>query len=108
MVVAERTEGGPATAPVEAYGHSTSLEKVRNMDALAQRRAEVVERAVHNASIAVLGAAGPVSSAWTVISQAYGQCRFARTRASANSHAARLLAEATRVIFIRICCSPKS
>ena len=61
MIVVERTEGGPASAPVEADVHSTGVEQVCDVDSLPECRPEVIVRAVHETRIIALRSAGTVS-----------------------------------------------
>src|SRR6516164_6502791 len=61
VVVMERAEGGPASAPVEAHGHPAGLKQLRDVNPLPQRCAEVIICAVHETRIIALRSAGTAS-----------------------------------------------
>jgi len=61
VVIVERTESGPASAPVGAHRHPARLKQVRDTDPLPQRRAKVSISSVHETRIIALRSAGTAS-----------------------------------------------
>ena len=59
----ERTESGPASAPVEAHRHPARLKQVCDTDPLPQRRAKVIISSVHETRIIALRSAVTASEA---------------------------------------------
>jgi len=54
VAIMERTESGPASAPVEAHRHPARLKQVCDTDPLPQRRAKVIISSVHETRIIAL------------------------------------------------------
>src|SRR6516162_3280149 len=61
VIVVERAQGGPAAAPVEAHGHPTGCEQVRDVDPLPECCPEIVVRGAHETRIMALRSAGTAS-----------------------------------------------
>ena len=63
VAIMERTESGPASAPVEAHRHPARLKQVCDTDPLPQRRAKVIISSVHETRIIALRSAVTASEA---------------------------------------------